>query len=264
MAGCRFVFDSYACRRGKGTHRALDRAEQYLRRHAYYLKTDIVRFFPNVDHEILLSLLTKTIRDRPLLDLIGSIIESGRGVLSGEGTPSYFPGDDLFAVLRPTGLPIGNLTSQFFANVLLDPIDHFIKEDLRVPGYVRYADDLVLFADDPSRLRDARAKLSERLAGIRLRLHCNKTMLAPCTGRLRFLGLVLERGGRRLQQEAIRRFNRRTRYLRWQFSRSEIGAAAIGRSLTAWTAFAENANSKGIRRDLWKRLKFRRAHPKVD
>ena len=153
---------------------------------------------------------------------------------------------------------------QHFANVLLDPIDHFIKEELRIPGYVRYADDLVLFADDPEQLRGARAKLSERLAGLRLRLHRNKTMLAPCAGRLRFLGLVLERGGRRLQHEAIRRFNRRTRYLRWRFARNEIGAAAIGRSLAAWTAFAENANSQGVRRDLWKRMRFRRSHPQVD
>ena len=133
----RFIFDSYACRRGKGTHRALDRAQGYLRRHRYYLKTDIVRFFPNVDHQLLLDLLAHHLRDEHLLSLIGTIVASGIGVLDEEATGDYFPGDDLFAVLRPRGLPIGNLTSQFFANVLLDPIDHFIKEELRVPGYVR-------------------------------------------------------------------------------------------------------------------------------
>ncbi len=60
----------------------------------------------------------------------------------------YFPGDDLFAICRPRGLPIGNLTSQFWANVLLDPIDHFVKRELRCPGYVRYVDDLLLFSHD--------------------------------------------------------------------------------------------------------------------
>jgi hypothetical protein len=77
--------------------------------------------------------------------LITAVIDSGRGVLDEEYVPPFFPGDDLFSLLRPRGLPIGNLTSQFFANVFLDSLDHFVREELRVPGYVRYADDLVLF-----------------------------------------------------------------------------------------------------------------------
>ena len=83
-----------------------------------WLSDDIVRFFPNVDHEILLTLIRRTVRDQRLLDLIQRIVASGQGILDEEATPTYFPGDDLFAVLRPRGLPIGNLTSQFFANVL--------------------------------------------------------------------------------------------------------------------------------------------------
>jgi hypothetical protein len=85
--------------------------------------------------------------DGRLLGLIDRLLASGAGVLDGEAEPGYFAGDDLFAVLRPRGLPIGNLTSQFFANVLLDPIDHLVKETLRAPGYVRYCDDLVVFGD---------------------------------------------------------------------------------------------------------------------
>ena len=158
----------------------LDRAQTYLRRHQFFLKTDIVRFFPNVDHRVLFDLVARTIRDERLLTLIRQILQSGKGVLADEATRRHFPGDDLFTLLRPTGLPIGNLTSQFFANVLLDPVDHFVKEELRIPGYVRDADDLVLFADGKSRLRDAHARLRERFTALRLRLQEDKTQLRPC------------------------------------------------------------------------------------
>ncbi len=181
----RFIHDSYACRRGKGTHRALDRAQKYLRKYDYYLKTDIVRFFPNVDHAVLVGLLGRTIRDIRLMQLIRHIIASGEGVLRDQASSGYFPGDDLFALLRPRGLPIGNLTSQFFANVLLDPIDHFVKEELRQPGYVRYADDLVLFSDSKAGLWSARDRLADRLARMRLRPHVqwNVAHGGPALGR---------------------------------------------------------------------------------
>jgi retron-type reverse transcriptase len=250
----RFIFDSYACRRGKGTHRALDRAQVYLRRHRFVLKSDIVKFFPNVDHQLLLEQLSRTIRDRPLMDLIAIILKSGEGVLQDEATRDVFPGDDLFSCLRPKGLPIGNLTSQFLANVLLDPVDHFIKEELRVPGYVRYADDLALFGDSKDQVWDWHQRLKARLADLRLRLHRDKTQLRPTRAGINFLGFVLRPEGRRLQQRTIRRFSRRCRQMKRKFREGSVSAPAIRRSLKAWLAHASNANSRGIRRELWKRL----------
>lgn len=258
----RFLHDSYACRKDKGTHRALDRAQAYLRRHRFFLKTDIVRFFPNVDHQVLFDLLARTIRDERLLELIRQILQSGEGVLADEATPGYFPGDDLFTRLRPTGLPIGNLTSQFFANVLLDPVDHFVKEELRIPGYVRYADDLVLFAADKSRLWDAHARLQECFTTLRLRLHEDKTQLRPCASSLKFLGFVLRRSGRRLQQTGIRRFNLRLRCLRREFREGRIGFREIRQSLQAWQAHVQDANCDGLQRALWRRVRFTRERDK--
>ena len=182
----------------------------------------------------------------------------GEGVLADEATPRYFPGDGLFTRLRPTGLPIGNLTSQFFANVLLDPVDHFVKEELRIPGYVRYADDLVLFADDKSRLWDAHARLQERFTALRLRLHEGKTQLRPCASSLKFLGFVLRRSGRRLQQTGIRRFNLRLRCLRREFREGRIGFREIRQSLQAWQAHVQDANCDGLQRALWRRARFTR------
>jgi len=253
-----FIVDSYACRRGKGTHRALDRAQEYLKRHRFVLKTDIVRFFPNIDHELLLDRLARTIRDRQLMNLIATIIASGEGVLRDEAGVSYFPGDDLFAALRPKGLPIGNLTSQFFSNVLLDAIDHRIKEDLRVPGYVRYADDFLLFGDSKEQLWFWRDQLAAALAGLRLRLHESKTQLRPTHAGVKFLGFVLRSAERRLQQSAVRRFNRRRRRMQRDFRQGARTTAEIRSSLQAWLAHISSANSEGIRRELWRRLIFRK------
>ena len=136
-----FIFDTYANRVGKGTHRALDRATQYLRRFRYVLPLDICQFFPAIDHAILFARLSRTLHDPRVLDLCQRILRSGQDVLVAEYQMTYFPGDDLFAAHRPRGLPIGNLTSQFWANVYLNDLDHFIKRHLRVPGYVRYVDD---------------------------------------------------------------------------------------------------------------------------
>lgn len=252
----RFIHDSYACRRRKGTHRAVDRAQGYLRRYNYCLKTDIVRFFPNVDHQVLLDVLSRHIRDEPLMRLIRLIVASGEGVLTDDATNDYFPGDDLFAVSRPKGLPIGNLTSQFFANVLLDELDHFIKETLRVPGYVRYADDFLLFGDSKHELWQYRAAVVDHLARLRLKLHEGKTQVRPCSSGVKFLGLVLRRDGRRLQQRAVRRFSRRLRRYRRLFAYGVATPREITRSIEAWLSFAKQADSAGIRRDLWRRARF--------
>ena len=256
----RFLYDSYACRRHKGTHRAIHRAQHYLRRHAYYLKTDLVKFFPNVDHGVLLDLLARRIRDERLMELVGIIVGSGAGVLADEATNELFPGDDLFAMLRPKGLPIGNLTSQFFANVVLDPIDHFIKEELRVPGYVRYADDLLLFGDDKRQLWNWHDGLAERLATMRMRLHADKTQLRATDIGLKFLGFVLERDGRRLQHTVLVRFNLRLRRLRWLWKHGQITPEEIRRSLAASSAHASFGNSRGVLRAMWRRVRFARNH----
>ena len=145
-----FIPDSYANRVGKGTHRALDRCQQFARRYRYVLPCDVEQFFPAIDHAILYNTLARKISDRDMLWLIERILASGRGVLAEAYEMHWFDGDDLLAATRPRGLPIGNLTSQFWANCYLNPFDHFIKRELRCAGYVRYVDDFLLFADDKS------------------------------------------------------------------------------------------------------------------
>ena len=118
----------------------------------YVLRCDIYRYFPAIDHDILKRDLRRRIACRWTLELADRIID---GSNKQEAVDLHFPGDDLLAPLqRRRGLPIGNLTSQFFSNLYLDGFDHFCKEVLRAKGYVRYVDDFALFHDDPARLQN--------------------------------------------------------------------------------------------------------------
>ncbi len=229
-----FVADSYACRLGRGTHKAIQRAQQFQKRYAWCLKTDIVKFFPSVDHEVMLGVLQQKVGDARLLKLLQLLLASGEGVAGDDGGPVWFPGDDLLSVLRPRGLPIGNLTSQFFANVLLNPVDHFIKEVLRIPGYLRYADDLLLFSDDRQQLWWAVESLRERLGQYRLRLHPRKTHVQPTDCWLPWLGMRILGSCCRISQQGIQRFVRRMRRQRREYAAGTIDAARIRQSLHAW------------------------------
>jgi hypothetical protein len=149
---------------GKGTLAALNRAQQFARGHRYVLQLDVREFFPSIDHAVLETTLARHLADQRVLDLCHRIIAGGRDLLAEEYTPVLFPGDDLFALLRPRGLPIGNLTSQFWANVMLHPLDLFIKQTLRCRAYLRYCDDLLLFADDKATLHAWRDTVCDELA----------------------------------------------------------------------------------------------------
>ena len=190
-----FVFDSYANRRCKGTHRAVARYERFRNRHRHVLRCDLYRYFPAIDHAILKADVRRRIRCAPTLALVDAVID---GSNPQEPVNRYYPGDDLFTPFeRRRGLPIGNLTSQLFANVHLDGLDHYVKEVLRAPGYLRYVDDFALFHDDPAVLEEWRGRIAAYLARRRLSLHPRKTYVAATAEPAAFLGYVLLPDGRR-------------------------------------------------------------------
>lgn len=248
-----FIHDSYANRLGKGTHRAIARYEHYRDRHAHVLRGDVYRFFPSIDHEILKRDLRRRIACPNTLALLDRIID---GSNPQEPVNLYFPGDDLFTPFeRRRGLPIGNLTSQFFANVYLDGFDHFVKEVLRAP-YVRYVDDFALFHNDPAVLADWQARIEAYLVGRRLRLHPRKTGIMATAEPAEFLGMVLCKPGlRRLPETNVRRFRNRLRGLRDGWRQGRVAREAINRRVQAWVAHAEHANTWRLRhaifRDGW-------------
>lgn len=251
----RFIFDSYACRKGKGTHRAVRRAQMYMRRYPYFLKTDIVKFFPSIDHDLLFASIARRIRDHHVLSLIRKVIDSGSEVPIMQSEDSHwFPQDDLFAILRTRGLPIGNLTSQFFANVYLDSIDHWAKEVARIPGYIRYADDMILFGSNKSELWNWAEQLGERLQALRLRLHPNKTQVGTSANGVLFMGNRVFPHQRRLAQASLKRIRRKIRLWKWQAAHGELDVDQVQRSLDAWIAHSKHCNATGVRNDVLQNL----------
>jgi len=249
----RFIFDSYANRVGKGTHRAIDRLQQFARHHRYCLRMDIVRHFPSIDHAILRKTLARMIRQDDVLGLTDTIIASGAGVLEDEYDTVWFPGNDLLAACRPRGLPIGNLTSQFWSNCYLDPFDHFVKRSLRCPAYLRYVDDFALFSDGKQVLRDWREAVIGFLARLRLTVHENISQTLPTRCGIPWLGFVSYPDHRRLKARNARRATRRlsARFTAWRAG--EISFAELDASFQGWINHVRYADTWGLRREVLRR-----------
>ncbi|MDX1991249.1 MAG: reverse transcriptase domain-containing protein [bacterium] len=250
----KFIDDSYANRKNKGTHKALDRCTQFMRRYRYVLPCDIQQFFPAVDHFILKNILAKTIGDRKLIGLCEKIIDSGAGILDGEYTMRYFPGDDLFAQMRPRGLPIGNLTSQFWANVYLNGLDHFVKRNLKCEGYVRYVDDFLLFADDKITLHRWRDALLIFLTTLRLAMHENRSQPTPVEQGIPFLGFTVFPTHRRLKRSKGISYRRHLKTLFRRYQKGEISREQGRLSVVAWLGHVQHGDTWGLQRKLFKEV----------
>ena len=255
----RFIDDSYACRVGRGTHRAVDRLQHFARRYRYALRLDIVKHFPSIDHAILKDILWRILPEDDVRWLVATVIDSGAGVLDDQYTMVHFPGDDLLAACRPRGLPIGNLTSQFWSNCYLDPLDHFIKRELGCRGYLRYVDDMALFSDSKRELYAWKRHILERLAGLRLTVHENAAQVMPVTAGIPWLGFVVYPDHRRVKARNVRQFTRRFR-TRWRaFCAGEISFAEFDASVQAWINHVRYADSWGLRRHVLGRALVRPA-----
>jgi retron-type reverse transcriptase len=252
-----FLPDSYASRKGKGTHAAMRRCQHFARQHRWVWKADIQRFFPSVDHAILNAQLARKVKDPEVLRLAGLIIDHSPVPQESAGV---FPGDDLFTpAQRRRGLPIGNQTSQFFANVYLDPLDHFVKDRLRLPGYVRYVDDFVAFADDPATLRATRSAVIDFLAGLRLRLHPTKDALFPVRQGIRFVGYRVWPTHVKLPPQNVYRFRRRLRHLADRYFRHEIDWPEVACRVISWIGHACQVAAYTLRERLLDEVLYRRA-----
>jgi len=232
---------------GKGTHRALDRVQQLARRYPYVLQCDVRQFFPSIDLTILRSVLASHVTDPDVLWLIDRILESGTGVLSEEYEMVYFSGDDLLAATRARGLPIGNLTSQFWANCYMNPFDHFVKRELRCHGYVRFVDDFLLFADDKATLLRWRAAIVDRLARLRLTIHPGAHPRPVAEG-LPFLGFTIYPDHRRLKRRKGVCFRRRLNQLRAAYEGGEITLDQLTASVQGWANHVRYGNTVGLRK----------------
>lgn len=248
----RFIFDSYANRAGKGTHAAIRRLQYFMRQAQYVLKCDLRLYFPSIDFAILKQEIRRVIADQQTLWLIDTIIDGSNPQVEANW---YFAGDDLFTPFeRRRGLPIGNLTSQFFANVYLNAFDHFVKEKLRAPFYLRYVDDSAFVHDSPAHLQSLLLPLQDFLDRFRIKLHLDKCQIRPVARGQRFLGQIVYPTHRRLPPENVRRFTKRLRRFQKNYAVRKTSLPEIRHSLMSWLGHARQADTWKLRHALMSRL----------
>lgn len=252
-----FIYDSYSNRIGKGTHRAVQRYQEFCRKNAYVLKCDIMKYFPAIDHEILKGEIRRTISCPETLWLIDRLIDFSNPQVN---VDTHFPGDDLFTpIQRHKGLPIGNLTSQYFGNIYLNRFDHFVKEKLRCKFYLRYVDDFVVLANNKRRLWEIKHEIEIYLRQLRISLHQHKCQIHRTELGLTFLGYRVFPEFRLLKRENIVRTRRRLRRLQRGYRTGAMSFKDVSRSLQGWLGHAKFANTYRLRVKLFQDHPFTRS-----
>ncbi|MEO8657248.1 MAG: reverse transcriptase/maturase family protein [Bryobacteraceae bacterium] len=245
----RFTSRSFASRKGYGQHQALEMARRACGRHTYVLKCDVKKYFPSLDHGILMGLLGRAVKCPRTLALAARIVDASNPQ---EDAAAYFPEDTLFTPFeRRRGLPIGNQTSQFFSNVYLNPLDHFVMRELQPPLYLRYVDDFVLFGNNKDDLGAMRNRIVEYLAGLRLRLHEGKSRVYRCEDGLRFLGWRLFPGRARLPRPHVVAVRRRLRAMEIGYQAGLLGFEDVRARVQAWIGHAAFGDTWRLRQALF-------------
>ncbi len=228
------IFDSYATRKSRGTYAALYRAEHFQKKYQWFLKLDIRKYFDSIDHSILFELLQRKFKDKHLLQIFKKIIES-------------------YQTQKDKGLPIGNLTSQYFANYFLSFTDHYIKEHLKVPAYVRYIDDMVLWHNDKKELnrvgQEVESFLLEKLA---LSLK-TKTLNSSQHG-LSFLGYRIFDTKTTLTKRSKMRFVKKAKKYNHYLQTQQWTPEEYQKHILPLLAYIRHAQTKGLRQKVFKTL----------
>jgi RNA-directed DNA polymerase len=222
------IADSYASRKDKGTYAAIAKAKIYTRRYAWFLKLDVRKFFERIEHTVLKKQLNGIIKDPSVIGLFDAIIDS-------------------YEVQPNRGVPIGNLTSQYFANHYLCGLDHFIKEELAMKGYVRYMDDMILWHDDKEVLKKAYRIIIDY---VKMELHCDlkpESLNYSSVG-LSFLGYKIFPYIVKLTQRSKQRFIKKMRILDDNYQSGAWNEAICQRRVLPLLAFVKHANTEGFRR----------------
>ena len=253
VCGCAFERGfspwSYANRVGMGTHAAIKRVEALAQRHSWALRLDVVQHFQSIDHALLLGKLGRKVHDERLLAVAQRILAGGAEQAPLIAGHLFLEGDDLFCAQRPRGLPIGNLTSQFWSHVYMDEIDQFITRTLGCCAYARYVDDMVLLADDPDTLlRWARELMQRARERLRLRLHAHSAHPFPVAQGIPWLGMVVWPQRTRIKSRKVSSATRRLRQTWRDWMAGEIAFNQMDARFKGWVAHAEHAQAGAVNR----------------
>ena len=234
----KFIYDSYANRKGKGTLFALKRFNIFKRKvtnnlqiEAFCLKADIKHYFQEVDRTILLEIIRKKIKCENTLSLIKLILEN-------------------FDEIK--GMPLGNLTSQFFANVYLNELDYFVKHKLRVKYYIRYVDDFVILHNSKKQLKIWREQIDEFLReDLELELHKDKSHIIPISRGVDFVGFRNFYYYRLLRKRNINNIKKKIEL----FNKEELSYNKLFEIIQGWNAYSKWSNNKNLIEHLIKKIK---------
>ena len=219
---------TYATRPKKGIYKAIDRAKSAMRQHTWVAKFDFRKYFDSIPHDILKEKLERLFKDKELLRIFTAIIES-------------------YSKTEGKGIPIGNLTSQYFANHYLSGMDHWIKETLRMPEYLRYMDDFLVFADSYEELEDDIAQIKQ-YAAERLHLTLKPVTVAKTEEGVGFLGYHIQAHKITLTQRSKVRFVRKSRMYDELFERGVWNEREYYEHITPLLSYAMKGYTKGLRR----------------
>jgi len=236
-----FIADSYSCRRHKGTHRAANGFRKYFYQASqnnttscWVLKCDIRKFFANIDHQVLTTILTTYIPDKNILKLLETVIESFSTIQD-----------------KRLGLPLGNLTSQLFANIYLNTFDQFIKHNLKAKFYLRYADDFVFLSADKDWLEKQISEVGRFLSDeLKLELHPDKIFLKTLASGVDFLGLVNFPDHRILRTSTKRRMIRKIKEKEKDLAIGLIGRDKFYETVNSYLGMLKHCCGEKIRREI--------------
>ena len=262
----KFIFDSYACRKSKGTHRAIKRLSQFLRKitinnrkKVFYLQADIQNFFPSIKHNILFRLIQEHVRNPDILWLTKTIIyyDCTKNPVK-KGQLSLFnlvpPHKSLFNVPPGQGLPIGNLTSQFFANIYLNELDQFIKHSLKCKYYVRYVDDFVILDESRENLYQLKQEIDKFLQQkLSLKLHPKKSIIQDVNKGIDTLGYLIKSTHILVRKWVVRNFKKRLFLFQKDLPENKVDLNFILSSINSYYAHFMHASSYRLRKHLWEK-----------
>lgn len=236
------ISDTYATRIGKGTYKALDKAMRAMARYQYVVKLDVRKYFDTVSHEVLKAKLRRLFKDKVLLSLFDDIIDS-------------------YSTIPGKGLPIGNLTSQYFANFYLSELDHFAKETLRIPMYLRYMDDIMFFGNEKAVVEGQVKALKEKTRALEIELKppiINRTDVGAT-----FLGYRIRQHCLLLNARSRNRLKKKLRLYDELVENGEWDELEFNEHITPLIAFVSKAYSKKLRRRLLNQINGRKSQART-
>jgi len=234
-----FIADSYSCRLEKGTHKAIHKLQQFFykvgknnTKTCWVLKCDIKKFFANIDHKILLNILTQYISDKNITGLLEEVIES-------------------FNSKSGVGLPLGNLTSQLFVNIYMNEFDQFAKHKLKARHYIRYADDFVILSENKKWLENLIPKINEFLnKELKLKLHPEKVSIKTFSSGVDFLGFIAFPHHRILRTKTKRRMLKKISKKYSDLQSDIISKEKFGQSLQSYLGILKHCEGYEIEKTI--------------